>query len=605
MKLPGWSMIRLSREARAGIVTAALIACGAIALDRGWPVAGVALILAAAGIVALFYAFVVRLSRIPRDAILTIRIADGLREDAPRSPLERLQSRGATTLCQLRQALEAAAHDPSLKAVVVEISAPGVGLATAQELHDLLRAAVAAGRRVIVVASGDNLSVRDYLLASGAGEIIVNPDTSILMLGVTAGGMFLKNALSKIGIEAQTLQWKEYKGAAETFNRESMSPEVRESLEGIIGDWTTILAQNVATARGLSVERSRELIGAGFLSAAEACAAGLVDRAGYIEDLRDELEPGDSTEKFIGLARYLRHLNYQRDGGRRPRLALIHGLGPVVTGEPPITGEFLSGERVARDLRHAARDEQVRAIVFRINSPGGSAVGSDLIWRAVRDARKRGKPVVISMGDVAGSGGYYAAMGADAIVAEPSTITGSIGVVYAKFSIPALLTRLGIGIEAVNSAPISDVLSPARAMSEAELAQLNQTVGQLYANFTAKVAEGRGLDAAATEAAARGRVWSGVAAKEHGLVDELGGLARAIAIARDKAGIAADEAHELTLYPSPSLLNSLSLGFSHGEMPSALGLAASLLEVPSRWAPAMLHLMTRGGLALQLCALWR
>jgi protease-4 len=604
MILPDLKMIRLSREARAGIVAAALVACGVIALDRGWHLTGATLILAAGAIVAILYAFVVRPARIPRDAILTMRIADGLREDAPRSPLERLQSRGATTLCQLREALEAAAHDPSLRAIIIEISAPGLGLATAQELHDLILAAVTAGKRVSVVASGDNLTVRDYLLAASASEIIVNPDTAVQMLGVTTSGMFLKNALSKIGVEAQTLQWKEYKGAAEIFSRESMSNEVRESLEAIIGDWTTIIAERIAAARRLTVEQVRELIGAGFMSVAEACAAGLVDRAGYIEDLRDELEPEGAPKTLVGLTRYLRHIHYRREAGGRPRLALIHGLGPVVTGEPPLTGEFLSGERVARYLRRAASDERVRAIVFRINSPGGSAVGSDLVWRAVRDARKRGKPVVISMGDVAGSGGYYAAMGADAIVAEPSTITGSIGVVYAKFSVPALLTRLGVGIEAVKSAPVSDVLSPARAMSEAELAQLNKTVGQLYANFTAKVADGRGLDAAATEAVARGRVWSGVAAKERGLVDELGGLTRAIAIAREKAGIAADDEHELTPYPSPSLLSALSLSFDQSDTRSILGLAATLFEVPQRWAPAMLHLMTRGGLALQLCAIW-
>lgn len=604
MKWPGLSMMRLSRDARTGIVAAALLACGLIALDRGWHLTGAFLILAAAGVVALFYALIVRPARIPRDAVLTIKIADGLREDAPRSPLERLQSRGAATLFQLRTALEAVARDNRVKTIVLEISAPGLGLATAEELHDLIRGAVAAGKRVTVVASGDNLTLRDYLVAAAGSEIIVNPDTAVLMLGVTAGGMFLKNALSKIGVEAQTLQWKEYKGAAETFSRESMSGEVRESLEAIIGDWTTVLVERIAETRGLAVERVRELLGAGFLSVAEACTAGLVDRAGYLEDLLDELEPDDSPSKLVGLNRYMRHLEYQREAGSRPRLALIHGVGPIVTGEPPLTGEFISGERVARDIRRAARDERVRAIVFRINSPGGSAVGSDLVWRAVRDARKRGKPVVISMGDVAGSGGYYVAMGADAIVAEPSTITGSIGVVYAKFSVPDLLARLGIGIEAVKSAPISDVLSLARPMSDAELAQLNQTVGQLYANFTAKVAEGRGLDEAATEAVARGRVWSGVAAKERGLVDELGGLSRAIEIAREKAGIAAHENHDLIPYPAPGLLSALSSSFSLGETPTAFEFAASFLEMPPRWTPAIVHLMRQGGLALQVCSLW-
>src|SRR5579863_10514569 len=605
MKLPGLNMMRLSRSARLGIVAAALIALGAIALERGWHVTGALSLLAAAALIAVFYALLVRPARIPADAVLTLRITDGLREDAPRSPLEQLRNRGSVTLIQIRQALEAAAHDARLKAIIVELSAPGIGLATAQEIHDLLRSAVAAGKRVVAIASGDSLSVRDYLLASGAGEIVVSPDTAILMLGVRVGSIFLKNALLKLGVEAQTLQWKEYKGAAETFSRDSMSPQLRESLEAIVGDWSTILAENVAAARNLAVDRARELLGAGFITVQAACAAGLVDRAGYIEDLRDELDPEGTEKKFIGLARYLRHLNYRSDDGRRPRLALIHGLGPVVTGAGPMSGEYLSGEQVARDIHRAARDEKVRAIVFRVNSPGGSAVGSDLVWRAVRDARKRGKPVVVSMGDVAGSGGYYVAMGADAIVAEPATITGSIGVVYTKFSLRDLLEHLGVGMDVVKTDEVSDALSLSRPLSAAELAQLNEVVGELYGNFTAKVAEGRKLDGAATEALARGRVWSGVAAKAHGLVDELGGLDRAIAIARLKAGLPDDEAHQLMPYPTHGLLNVLTLNFSRADDLSLLATVAAALEMPPRWVPALLHLMTRSGSrVLHLCDLW-
>lgn len=590
----------LSREARVASMAAVLIAIGAICFDAGWRTAGIVLLVAAAAIVIAFYLGVVRPAALPRDAVLMIRIADGLREDAPRSPIEQLRSRGLPTLFHLRHALEAAATDPAVKTVVVEILAPAIGLATAQEIHGLLRKIVAAKKRVVAVLSGDNVTVRDYLLASGAGEVVINPDSAMLMLGVAAGGFFLKNAIAKIGVEAQTLQWKEYKGAAEMFNREAMSPELRESLEAIISDWKTVLAESVAAARGLSVERARKLVGSGFMSVRAACEAGLADRAGYVEDLRAELEPEDKEPKFVGLGRYLRHVEYVRDGRRRARIALIHGLGPVIAGEPPAAGEFLSGERVAEEIRNAAHDESVRAIVFRVNSPGGSAVGSDLVWRAVREAQRRQKPVVVSMGDVAGSGGYYVAMAADAIVAEPATITGSIGVVYTKFSVADLLRQIGVGIDVAKSDQISDALSLARPMTEAELAQLNQVVGELYANFTAKVAEGRKLDAGLTEEVARGRVWSGVAAKARGLVDELGGLGRAVEIARAKAGLAAEEAHELVLYPAPSILAALNLKLTRAEMPLAMGLVAHALDVPERWAPAILRLAARPGVRL-LC----
>jgi protease-4 len=600
MKVSIGSAAGLSREARVASAIAVVIALSAICFDLGWRVSGIVLLALATAGAAAFYLLMVRPARIKRDSALTIKIADGLHEEGPRSPLEQLRSRGLPTLFHVRQALEAAAVDPKIGTVIVEVSAPGIGLATAQEIHDLLRTIVAAKKRVIAILSGDSVTVRDYMLACGASEIIVNPDTALMMLGVATGSFFLKDAFAKIGIEAQTLQWKEYKGAAETFTRESMSPELRESLEAIIGDWKTIIAENLAASRNLSVDRARELIGSGFISARSACEMGLVDRTGYIEDLRAEFEPEDKESRLVGLGRYLRHVGYSRGSGRRARLALVHGLGPVVAGDPPAAGEFMGAERVAEEIRRAARDESVRAIVFRINSPGGSAVGSDLVWRAVSEARKRGKPVVASMGDVAGSGGYYVAMAADAIVAEPATITGSIGVVYTKFSMPVLLRQLGIGIDMAKSDVSGDALSLARPMSDTELTQLNQVMSELYDNFTAKVAEGRKLETAAAEAVARGRVWSGIAAKAHGLVDELGGLGRAVEIARTKAGLTSEQPHDLVLYPAPGFLSGLSLTMARTQTPWPLALGAHALGLPERWAPAMLQLVTRSG-AMLLC----
>jgi protease-4 len=271
-----------------------------------------------------------------------------------------------------------------------------------------------------------------------------------------------------------------------------------------------------------------------------------------------------------------------------------------------MAGEFISGEGTASEILRASKDEKVRAIVFRVNSPGGSAVGSDLVWRAVREAQKRGKPVVVSMGDVAGSGGYYVAMGADAIVAEPSTITGSIGVVYTKFSLRKLLEYLGVGVDAVKTDEISDALSLSRPLSAEELAQLNRVVGELYGNFTAKVAEGRRLDAAQAEEIARGRVWSGVAARARGLIDEVGGLARAVEIAREKAGMKPEEAYELVPYPGPSLISALNVSFARAgagsstqsEISLLREIGAELVGVPKRWLPALMRLLTRGGLML-------
>jgi protease-4 len=601
MKLSAFTLSKLTRETRVALLVAFLIALGTLCLNAGWRVAGLTSIMAAMALAAAFYLLVIRPSRIPRNAVLTLRLAGGIREDAPRSPLEQLRSHGAATLFDIRNALEAAAADSRLKAVLVEICAPGFGLATAHELHELLRALVSKGKRVVAVLGGDQIAPRDYLIACGAGEIVANPDSALMMLGLSAGSLFLTNALNKLGIQAQTLQWKEYKGAAEMFTRETMSPELRESLEAVISDCQSLMTDSVASARRMPSERARELLGGGFMSVRTACTNGLIDRAGYIEDVRAELEPEDEPKNhFVPLGRYLRHLSYTHDGRGRPRLALIHGLGPVVVGEGPMAGEFFSGERISEEIRRASRDDKIKAIVFRVNSPGGSAAGSDLVWRAVREAQRRGKPVVVSMGDVAGSGGYYVAMGADAIVAGPATVTGSIGVVYAKFSLSELMQRVGVQLDMVKSDPVSDALSPARPMTAAELAQLNEVVGELYSTFTAKVTEGRKLDPEATEQVARGRVWSGVAAKARGLVDELGGLGRAVALAREKAGLKPGEEHDLVLYPPPNLLAALHLSGANSEIPWALSVAARLLQLPERWTPALLSLATRTS-ALLLC----
>ncbi len=602
-KLLKFDAVRLGREARLALLTAVLIALAAVCFGAGADHMAVALAATAIAIVAAFYFLVARPAKIPVGAVLSIRIADDIREDGARSPIEQLRSRGQPTLNQLRRALEGAAHDEKLAGVIVEVSAPGIGLGTARELHDLLRAVVAANKRVVAVVAGDGMTPRDYLIACGAGEIVANPDTSLMMLGAAAGGLFLRDALARAGVQAQTLQWKEYKGAAEMFSRDSMSPELRESLKAIVTDWKKMIAASVAATRGIDPAGAHELLGRGFISARTALSEKLIDRVGHLEDVRAEFDPDGQGGPFVNLARYLRHLWYRKPPGRAAQIALIHGLGPVITGDGALGGEFLSGERVAEEFRKAAADDDIRAIVFRINSPGGSAVGSDLVWRAVGEARRRGKPVVASMGDVAASGGYYVAMGADAIVAEPETLTGSIGVVYAKFSLQALLRRLGVGADFVKTDEIGDALSVARPLSDTELAQLNAVMGELYENFTAKVAEGRKLELANAEKVAKGRVWTGGAAKERGLVDELGGLGAAIALARQKADIAENEPYELVRMPGPGLLATISLSLARADGAYMTKNIGEMLGMPSTWAPAMLKLAARGGMML-LCPLF-
>ena len=602
MKNPFSDRLWISREVRLAIIVVVLSVAAAVACVAGDWKTGIAIFGVAFALLAAFYFAILRPAQIPRNAVLVVRIAGPIEEDVTRSPLDQLMRRGAQSLDHLRYAFESAAIDDDLRAIVVEIAGFGAGLATAHEIHRLLRAAQASGKRVIALLRGDSAGLREYLVAAGAGEIVANPDTMLTMLGVATGGVFLKSALDKLKIQAQTLQWKEYKGAAETLGRDTMSPAVRESMEAIVADWEKILVETIASARKMSPERAREVIAAGFVTAKFAVENKLIDREGYIEDLRAEFDPENKRKVFVSLARYRRHAVFKRERGRRARIALVHASGPVVSGESPATGEYISGVATAAQIERASRDERVKAIVFRVNSPGGSAVGSDLVWRAVREAQGRGKPVVVSMGDVAGSGGYYVAAGADAIVAEPATITGSIGVVYAKFNLGILLGELGVHFDYVKSAPISDAMSFARAMSDAELAQLNETIAHMYSTFTAKVAEGRRLSAEQAEAVAKGRIWSGLAAKERGLVDQVGGLATAVAIARERAHIAERQRHQLVTYRAERRWFDLRGSSAEVSTPWAIRAAASALGIPNRWAPAMLEILVRGGVML-LCPL--
>src|SRR5712671_6867818 len=590
----------ISREVRLAILISIMTSAGAILCVANHWTAGIVVLAMALAVVAAFWLAVVRPARIPRDAVVMIRLAGAIEEDVTRSPFDQIVRRGALSLDTLRYALESAATDSGVRAIVVEIAGLEAGLATAHEIHRLLRAAHSAGKRVIAIIQGDNVGLRDYMVAAGASEIVANPDTMFTMLGVATGGVFLRNAFAKLKIQAQTLQWKEYKGAAETLARDTMSPALRESMTAIVADWEKVLVETIASARKLSPERARELIAAGFVSAKFAVDNHLIDREGYLEDIRAEFDPDAKRKTFVNLARYRRHAIYVRERGRRARIALVHGIGPVIAGDAPAAQVVISGIATAEQIERASRDERVRAIVFRVNSPGGSAVGSDMVWRAVREAQGRGKPVVVSMGDVAGSGGYYVAAGADAIVAESTTITGSIGVVYAKFNLGGLMHELGVNLEYVKTAPVSDAMSIARGLTEDELAQMNETVGHLYSAFTAKVAEGRHLSAEQTEAVAKGRIWSGLAAKERGLVDEVGGLSTAIAVARKRAKVEEHQRHELVTYRAERKWLGFPGSMLDVSTPWAMRAFASALGIPVRWAPAMLEMLVRGGVML-LC----
>jgi protease-4 len=451
-----------------------------------------------------------------------------------------------------------------------------------------------------------------YYLASAFDRVYLQPTGEVGLTGVALEEPFLRGALDKAGIEPRFAARHEYKTMANTFMERAYTPAHRESSQRLVDSLGEQLAEGIAAARGLAAERVRELIDRGPLLAAEALEAGLVDRLAYRDevyaDVRKEVGGPDGRVQLRYVARYNRTHGLAKrlpqPGRGHDVVALINGQGPIRLGRSgrggplPSQGPAMGSDTIGAAFRAAVRDERVRAIVFRVNSPGGSAVASDAIWREVVLAGRAGKPVIVSMGNVAASGGYYVAMAADTIVAQPGTITGSIGVVVGKAVISELLERVGIAMGSVADGEHARMFSATKDFSESEWERVNASLDRIYDDFTAKVAEGRGLSRERVDELARGRVWTGADARANGLVDELGGLDLALDLARKKAGLPADA--PVRGYPHVTPLERLrpaessedrtaaSARFdgwgSLGGLAARLGLpAAGPLTLPGRW----------------------
>jgi protease-4 len=513
---------------------------------------------------------------------------------------------------QLRDVLAviaAAADDEHIeRLVLVPDDIDGAGLASLREIATAIDHFRQSGKEVVAVSNG--MTQGQYYLAAHADQVLLHPQGGIVLEGLGRYRSYYKDALDRLGVAVHLFRVGEYKSAAEPYVRNDSSPEAKDAdlfwMNGVWGDYI----KDIAAARKLdAIQLSAQIQNypdtikeaQGDL-AALALKQKLVDRLATRDEARslliDKGVKDDKTFRQIDFQDYLHRIDREKLPDTRVQVAVVVAEGEILGGDqaPGTVG----GESTSGLIRAAREDDKVKALVLRVNSPGGEVFASELIRREVELTRLVGKPVVVSMGDVAGSGGYYVAAGADAIVAEQATITGSIGVVYAKFNLGSMLNELGVHFDFVKSAPISDAMSMARAMTEAELAQLNETVGHLYAAFTAKVAEGRHLSPEQAEAVAKGRIWSGIAAKERGLIDEVGGLSTAVAIARDRAHIAADKRHQLVTYRAER--RWLDFRGSSADLSTswAIRAAASTLGIPTRWAPSMLDLLIRGGVML-LC----
>src|SRR5215472_1519429 len=492
---------------------------------------------------------------LPKSIILTAELGRDLVEGPRQNELTELLTGRKATMRGLLDALERGAEDSRVRGLYAHIGGDSLGLAQVQEVRDAIQAFRARGKFAIAFSESFGEfggGTRPYYLATAFNEIWLQPLGSVGLIGLRAEPPFLRGLLDRLGIEPSFEHREQYKSAANILTETEMTAPQREELESLLGVMAGQVTHGIAEARHLSESDVTALIDKAPLFADEAKEAQLVDRIGNRDEaLAAAYHLAGSGAELMSLSRYI-------DGAGRPHtkgpgIALIYGTGLIVQGggeKNPLTQTAeMNAREVARAFRDAFRDSDVRAILFRIDSPGGSAVASETIWREVVRARERGKPVIVSMSSTAGSGGYYIAAPADKIVAEPATLTGSIGVLAGKLVIAELLNKLRINVDTVERGANSGMFSALRDFTPAERQRLDAFLDQTYRGFKAHVAAGRRLSDEAVEAVAKGRVWSGEDAKKNGLVDELGGYAVALRLARETAKLAPDVPVKLVTFP--------------------------------------------------------
>ena len=534
---------------------------------------------------------------VPERTVLTLDLAPGVAEQAPMSPLAGTAD-GGVPVHRAIDALDRAAGDDRVKAVAVRIGRGALAMGHAQELRDALEDFRDSGK--IAWAFAETLSgggmgggtLQGYL-ASAFDRVWLQPSGDVDLSGFLLESPYLADALQEIGVEPRLDQRREYKGIKDRFTAMRMPEPQRENQRRLLESWMDQVVAGIAEGRGLEPSQVRRLVDAGAFSAERALEAGLVDKLGYQDHMRRALREeigaeADDREAMVDLLAYGAQMMRERDlPADAPQIAVITGQGAVTLGDSQggrLFGDVQMGsDTVAPALLEAARDDKIQAIVLRVDSPGGSYVASDTIWHAVRRARELGTPVVVSMGNIAASGGYFVAAPADRIYAQPGTITGSIGVGSGKFVTTGLWDKLEIAFDGVQVGRNADFWSANHDFTEAQWAKLQQFLDQTYADFKQKVGGGRDLSPEQVEAAAQGKIWSGADAKARGLVDELGGLQAAIAGAKELAEIPEDQQVRVVDRPErPDPLRRLIEGALKGQVESpaaeALGRIARGLQ---------------------------
>jgi len=497
------------------------------------------------------YALYSAAPRIPDRAVLVVELSGNLEEAPPLDAVAQVTARGLAQPTVLLQ-LEKAAADRRIVAVLLHIRRLELGFARIQELRDAVERVRTAGTSVVALLDVASLNAtREVYLASAADRTYVTSSYLGPVAGIAAEYVHLGGLMDKLGVRFEYERIGKYKSAPELLTERTLSEPAREVANAILDGVFAQILSGIAAGRALEVERVRELIDAPPSTAQDYLEAGLADA---IASRRDVLEQaGFETAEEVKYEDYVRvdpaDLGL-RDG---PAVALIFGSGPITQDSPGLRGPSFTARRINKALEQAVESEEVQAIVLRINSGGGSAQASDEIWQVVRSVRER-KPVVVSMADAAASGGYYVASAADAIIAEPATLTGSIGVFFARPALGDLYEKLDLGTEVLSRGPFAAISASSVPMSPEVRELTRRIVRSLYDDFLARISAGRGIDTERIDSLGQGRVWLGETALELGLVDELGGLHAAVARAKREAGIEPEVDPRRIVFPGPRSL---------------------------------------------------
>ena len=506
------------------------------------------IIVLAVFLVILFFAAMKpsRLS-LPSNAVLVIDATGQIEEQ--RSPDLFSAFSGFTTpvLHDYVDAIDAAAKDSHITGLVVRIAPLETGWGKLEEIRSHLLAFRKSGKPSICYLGYDGIGNPEYYLASACQQIWLVPTAPVSIRGMMAEALFFRGTLDKLKIVPEFYHIAEYKTAGNTFTEKQFTPAHKEEVEGLLHSIYDLYLNDASKARGMDRAQFETLLNRGPFSSSDAVTNKIVDRLGYWDQLQGYFKDRNRTWNPISLNRYRSSIS--NDGSAR--IAVVHATGLIVSGDSSSTpggGSVMGGDSVAADIRAARTDYSIKAIVLRVDSGGGSVVGSEVIRREVELANQI-KPVVVSMSDVAASGGYWIAAPARKIVADPGTITGSIGVLIGKFNVSGLYALLGVSTDSVATSDNATMFSAQQNFTPAQRAYIQKSLNDTYADFTKGVAQGRKMTVEAVDKIGKGRVWSGAQAKELGLVDELGGLDRAIEIAKQLSNIPTGESVHIVRYP--------------------------------------------------------